>query len=79
MKERNGEGEGLFMYVFNEGKEESRDGIFKLLRSPKSIPRNRFSHPTVCSLGGRYDNPIPTGFLAPTDCFIAALSKESKN
>jgi hypothetical protein len=30
-----------------------RDGIFKLLR-------NRF----LCSLAGRYENPIPTRFLA---------------
>ncbi len=32
----------------------------------KSIPRNSFRHP--CSLAGRYDNPIPTRFLAPMDC-----------
>jgi hypothetical protein len=23
---------------------------------------------SLCSLAGRYDNPIPTGFLAPLDC-----------
>ncbi len=23
----------------------------------------------LCSLAGRYDNPIPTRFLAPIDCF----------
>jgi hypothetical protein len=23
---------------------------------------------SLCSLAGRYDNPIPTWFLAPTDC-----------
>jgi hypothetical protein len=23
---------------------------------------------SLCSLAGRDDNPIPTGFLAPTDC-----------
>jgi hypothetical protein len=24
---------------------------------------------SLCSLAGRYDNPIPTRFLAPIDCF----------
>jgi hypothetical protein len=29
---------------------------------------------SLCSLAGRYDNPIPTQFLAPTDCLkIPAL------
>jgi hypothetical protein len=23
---------------------------------------------SLCSLVGQYDNPVPTGFLAPTDC-----------
>ncbi len=23
---------------------------------------------SLCSLAGRYNNPIPTGFLAPIDC-----------
>ncbi len=34
-------------------------------------PRNRFqgiSSASLCSLAGRYDNPIPTRFLAPIDC-----------
>jgi hypothetical protein len=37
-------------------------------------PKNRFQGTssarlcTVCSLMGRYDNPIPTWFLAPVDC-----------
>jgi hypothetical protein len=35
-----------------------RDGIFKLLRSPGFIPRNRFHQ----------HSPIPTWFLAPIDC-----------
>jgi hypothetical protein len=39
----------------------------------ESIPRNEFRH--LCSLAGRYDNPIPTRFLAPIDCLkIPALS-----
>jgi hypothetical protein len=34
-------------------------------------PRNRFqgmNSVSLCSLAGRYDNPIPTWFLAPIDC-----------
>jgi hypothetical protein len=34
-------------------------------------PRNRFqgmNSVSLCSLAGRYDNPIPTRFLAPIDC-----------
>ncbi len=33
-------------------------------------PKNRFqgtNSPRLCSLAGRYDNPIPTRFLAPLD------------
>jgi hypothetical protein len=43
-----------------------RDGIFKLLE-----PRNRFQgigSAGLCSLAGRYGNPIPTWFLATIDC-----------
>ena len=40
-------------------------------------PRTRFqgtNSASLCSLAGRYDNPIPTRFLAPIDCFkIPAL------
>jgi hypothetical protein len=40
-------------------------------------PRNRFqgiNSASLCSLAGRYDNPIPTKFLAPIDCLkIPAL------
>ncbi len=40
-------------------------------------PRNRFqgmNSASLCSLAGRYDNPIPTLFLAPMDCLkIQAL------
>ncbi len=39
--------------------------------------RNRFqgmNSASLCSLAGRYDNPIPTRFLAPIDCLkIPAL------
>jgi hypothetical protein len=34
-------------------------------------PRNRFqgmNSASLCSLEGRYDNPIPTRYLAPIDC-----------
>jgi hypothetical protein len=34
-------------------------------------PRNRFqgmNSASLCSLAGRYDNPIPTRFLVPIDC-----------
>jgi hypothetical protein len=40
-------------------------------------PRNRFqgmNSASLCSLAGRYDNPIPTRFLAPIECLeIPAL------
>ncbi len=40
-------------------------------------PRNLFrgmNSASLCSLAGRYDNPIPTRFLAPIDCLkIPAL------
>jgi hypothetical protein len=39
-----------------------RDGIFKLLRIPG------IDSASPCSLAGRYNNPIPTRFLAPIDC-----------
>jgi hypothetical protein len=38
----------------------------------ESIPRNRSA--SLCSLAGRYGNPISTRFLAPIDCLkIPAL------
>jgi hypothetical protein len=41
-------------------------------------PRNRFqgmNSASLCSLAGRYDNPIPTRFLASIDCLkIPALN-----
>jgi hypothetical protein len=38
-------------------------GIFKLLRSPG------IDFASLCILAGRYDNPIPTPFLAPLYCY----------
>ncbi len=38
---------------------------------PFKEPKNRFqgtNSARLCSLGGRYYNPIPTRFLAPIDC-----------
>jgi hypothetical protein len=44
-------------------------------------PRTRFqgiNSANLCSLADRYDNPIPTRFLAPIDCFkIPAQGVES--
>jgi hypothetical protein len=46
-------------------------------------PRNRFhgiNSASLCSLAGPYDNPIPTWFLAPLDCFkIPALAGRYDN
>ncbi len=48
-----------------------RDSIFKLLRSPG------IDSASLCSLAGRYDNPITTRFLAPIDCSkIPALHED---
>ncbi len=47
--------------------------IFKLLRSPR-IDSQGTNSARLCSLAGRYHNPIPTRFLAPVDCLkIPAL------
>ena len=44
-------------------------------------PKNRFqgtNSARLCSLAGRYDNPIPTRFLAPIDFLkIPALATQS--
>jgi hypothetical protein len=42
-------------------------------------PRNRFqgiNSAILCSLEGRYDNPIPTRFLAPKDCLKIPAQRE---
>ncbi len=43
-------------------------------------PRNRLqgiNSASLCSLAGRYDNPIPTWFLTPRDCSkIPALAAD---
>jgi hypothetical protein len=44
----------------------SPESVFcKVYGAQESIPRNEFR---LSSLAGRYDNPIPTRFLAPIDC-----------
>jgi hypothetical protein len=55
-------------------------GLFRVLE-PEFLnftePRNRFhgiNSGSLCGLAGRYDNPIPTRFLASIDCLtIPAL------
>ncbi len=46
--------------------------IFKLLRSPriysKEYARQGINSASLCSLADRYDYPIPSRFLTPTDC-----------
>ncbi len=44
---------------------QSRTRNFKHLRSPNIVPRDKIP---LCSQAGRYDNPIPTRFLALIDC-----------
>ncbi len=43
----------------------------------ESIPR--MNSASLCSLAGRYDNPIPTRFLAPVDCLIFQLGPKKCN
>jgi hypothetical protein len=59
-------------------------GVSELLPEPeflnysgaqKSIPGINSS----CSRAGRYDNPIPTRFLAPIDCFKKKISSTVMN
>ncbi len=54
---------------------ESKDAepvFLKVNGAHESIHKNEFA--SLCSLAGRYDNPIPTRFLAPIDCLkILAL------
>ncbi len=53
----------------------SRARICKLSRSPRIDSKEPI--PLGCVLAGRYNNPIPTRFLAPIDCLkIPALIRE---
>ena len=39
-----------------------------------------FDSASLCSLAGRYDNPVPSRFLAPIDCLkIPALTNKIFN
>ncbi len=45
-------------------------------------PKNQFQgtiFARLCSLAGRYDNPIPTRFLAPIDCFKSPAQVRAKH
>ncbi len=44
-------------------------------------PENRFqgkNSASLCSLAGRYDNPIPIRFLAPIDCLKISAQDDSQ-
>jgi hypothetical protein len=53
--------------------DEVRARISNVFGAQESIPRNESA--SLCSLAGRYDNPIPTRFLDPIDCL--KISAES--
>ncbi len=55
------------------GQKDARDGIFELLRRPG------INSCSLCSLAGRYDNPIPTRFLAPIDCAKIPAQKKTQD
>jgi hypothetical protein len=50
--------------------------LLNVYGAPELIPRNEFRQP-ICSLEGRYDNPIPPRFLAPID-FLKIPALECK-
>jgi hypothetical protein len=59
------------------GKDETGEGRVQGSLSPNfftsKAPRNRFqgiNSTSLCSLAGRYDNPVPSRFLAPIECLI---------
>jgi hypothetical protein len=51
--------------------------MFKLLRSPRIDSKEPIQ--AVCSLTGRYDNPIPTRFLAPKYCLKIPAPRNRHN
>ncbi len=60
-------------YTVDENGTEKREGTRG--QSPNfwtyEEPRNQFqgiNSDSLCSLAGRYNNPIPTRFLAPLEC-----------
>jgi hypothetical protein len=46
--------------------QKSEPVFLNVYGTPESDSRNEFRQP-VCSLAGRYDNPLPLRFLAPKD------------
>jgi hypothetical protein len=63
----------VYVCVGGGGREVEQSPNFYTFKESK----NRFqgtNSARLCSLSGRYDNPIPTRFLAPKDCLkIPAL------
>ncbi len=55
----------LFFSSCSKGHEQSTN--FLTFKEPKNLFQGTNSA-RLCSLAGRYNNPIPTRFLAPTDC-----------
>ncbi len=68
-------GLGLMNYVQQWGSTHTTWArIFKRLWSPGINSKEWINSASLCSLAGRYDNPIPPRFLAPIDCLkIPAL------
>ncbi len=65
----------IFAETFRTQTLSTRFFVNKIQRSPNfqtfKEPRNRskgIDSATLCSLVGRYDNPIPTRFLVPNNC-----------
>jgi hypothetical protein len=73
-----GKGDSVFSPSYLEVDKRSYRWYFKTFKEP----RNRFQgidSAKLCSLMGRYDNPIPTRFLAPIGCSkIPALGSFTK-
>jgi hypothetical protein len=67
--ERNVDGSYILGVGWKGRMHGAEDGarIFKLIRSPR-IDSKEPTPPGCVSIVGRYDNPIPTRFLAPRDC-----------
>jgi hypothetical protein len=57
----------VFINLFYFRDYKTEPVFFNVHGAPESIPRNEFRQPTVCSLAGRYDNPLPPRFLATID------------
>jgi hypothetical protein len=45
-----------------------RGGIFKIFNKEPRNPFQEIDSASLCRLAGRYDNPVPTRFLASKDC-----------